>query len=314
MRLLTAACGLLVLASTGCTQLPSSGPSTMSVVNSANNPMTLNYALVPVDERVLDVLARRPRDSFSGSFGGRQGGTSERIGVGDVVSVTIWEAANGGLFSSANGTLGGGSKSTEIPEQPVASNAEFMRNHGPHLWIVDNSGRRVASEEMIRRLLMVGDLANDRAHNRQLVGNLRESCKILAEDLSGVRFCHPECPAIFRRSLRFGIPRFLLRHTAGKIQVDYTFRLALLEKPRLHRRPGLVFQEIGETEAKRSAKTGTQGVATTKRKFLETGTTGRLGSTHVRTKERERRRSFSHLVNCFQWRKGWFLSDLPPPH
>jgi polysaccharide export outer membrane protein len=91
------------------------------VVGGPQGTATLDYTLVTVDERVLDVLATRPRDSLAGSFGGASGGTSERIGVGDVVSVTIWEAANGGLFSSSTGSLGGGSKSTEIPNQPVSS-------------------------------------------------------------------------------------------------------------------------------------------------------------------------------------------------
>jgi polysaccharide export outer membrane protein len=42
------------------------------------------------------------------------------LGVGDVVVVTIFEAASGGLFSGDTGTLGGATKSVSLPPQPVS--------------------------------------------------------------------------------------------------------------------------------------------------------------------------------------------------
>jgi polysaccharide export outer membrane protein len=113
----------------------------MAVVSESANPASLNYVVVPVDERVLDVLDTRSRDSLAGSFGGASGGTSENIGVGDIVGVTIWEAANGGLFSTSAGSLGGGTKSVSIPDQPVSSDGTILV---PYAGAVPASGRTPA--------------------------------------------------------------------------------------------------------------------------------------------------------------------------
>jgi polysaccharide export outer membrane protein len=126
LRFLSAALGLLLVSVAACTQLPAQGPSTTAVVGGPTGSASLDYTLIPVDERVLDILDARPRDSLAGSFGGATGGTSERIGVGDIVAVTIWEAANGGLFSTSSGSLGGGTKTASIPAQPVSSDGTIL--------------------------------------------------------------------------------------------------------------------------------------------------------------------------------------------
>lgn len=109
----------IALAVAGCASLPASGPSGGEIKSDTNR---FDYELINVDQAVLGALQGRRDETFAGSFGGRNAGASELIGVGDVVRVTVWEAANGGLFSGAAGELGGGSKSTAIPDQPVARN------------------------------------------------------------------------------------------------------------------------------------------------------------------------------------------------
>jgi polysaccharide biosynthesis/export protein len=136
LRLLV--CGLLALAAAACAQLPGAGPSSGRIVESAVDRSRMSYALVPVDEAVLDVLDLRRRASFAGTFGGSRGGTSETIGVGDIVVVTIWEAAHGGLFSTSSGTVGGGSKSTTIPDQQVSSSGTI---DVPYAGAIRASGR-----------------------------------------------------------------------------------------------------------------------------------------------------------------------------
>jgi polysaccharide biosynthesis/export protein len=90
--------GAVLLASGGCAILPASGPASQEVVNSiSRDPEALPYSLVRLTPDVLEVLAaNRPR--FGRAFPSRSGPTDIRFGIGDVVSVTIFEASAGGLF------------------------------------------------------------------------------------------------------------------------------------------------------------------------------------------------------------------------
>lgn len=105
-----------------CGAMPNSGPFTAEVVNDVSNDSPLsNYIVVDVDERIANIWAKLPRDSFQ-VFGDVRPAPDLRIGVGDSVAVTIWEAAAGGLFSASPGdrTLAAGSRTAGIPEQVVA--------------------------------------------------------------------------------------------------------------------------------------------------------------------------------------------------
>ncbi len=122
MRRIAATCVLVALVVAGCSQLPGAGPSAAGIVGGGDEPAGLAYTVVDVNEPVLDLLAGRFKSSLAGTFGPNGARIAETIGIGDEVDVTIWEAANGGLFSSSAGQLvGGGSKSTQIPTQPVGS-------------------------------------------------------------------------------------------------------------------------------------------------------------------------------------------------
>jgi polysaccharide export outer membrane protein len=78
--------------------------------------------VVDLDAGIADTLAAGQYESFTSTFGSAGGAPDLRIGVGDTVVVTIYEAASGGLFSGEAGTLGAASKSVSLPPQPVARN------------------------------------------------------------------------------------------------------------------------------------------------------------------------------------------------
>jgi len=115
----------LCLAMPGCELLPSDGPSANNVVGNAavnkkaDPKAVMRFALVGIDARVTQdaeqfyqpVPPPVPREfEGQGSFG--------RVGVGDVLKVTIWEAAETGVFGGrgkgaemavrveSNGTIG----------------------------------------------------------------------------------------------------------------------------------------------------------------------------------------------------------------
>src|SRR5579872_3919236 len=116
-----AACLAAFLA--GCSVLPASGPSANDFVDQQSQTGDLGgYILVDLDERVASICNAQPKSSLVRVFSDRRPAPDIRIGVGDLVSVTIWEAAAGGLFSAAPTQLGlsAGSRTATLPEQFVA--------------------------------------------------------------------------------------------------------------------------------------------------------------------------------------------------
>ncbi|MBV1700679.1 MAG: polysaccharide biosynthesis/export family protein [Hyphomicrobiales bacterium] len=110
----------------GCSSLPEVGPSADAVVSQANGTgdngaSTGAYALVNIDANVANTLSHRIPDSLYGSFGDHRASVEPRIGVGDMLTVTIWEASAGGLFSGPvlPGQFSSGAKSATIPPQSV---------------------------------------------------------------------------------------------------------------------------------------------------------------------------------------------------
>jgi polysaccharide export outer membrane protein len=93
--------GLLaaVLAVGGCTSsfFPTSGPESWDIRAGQRDPTSLPYALVRLTPRTVDILAQfQPR--LAGVWPDRSPPKELRFGIGDIVSVTIFEAAAGGLF------------------------------------------------------------------------------------------------------------------------------------------------------------------------------------------------------------------------
>jgi polysaccharide export outer membrane protein len=106
---------------TGCSTLPDSGPSAGSVASRTDGDASLHYEYVDINNGVIDALKRRPNDSLVARFGDGRMPAEPPIGVGDTLSVTIWEASAGGLFSSplTSDKLSAGLNSATIPEQVV---------------------------------------------------------------------------------------------------------------------------------------------------------------------------------------------------
>src|SRR6516165_9973689 len=82
----------------GCSTLPTAGPTTGQVVDQAVKDDQARFDIVDVDNNVVSALLARPAESFQSRF--RQYGKppDSKIGIGDAITVTIWEAAGGGLF------------------------------------------------------------------------------------------------------------------------------------------------------------------------------------------------------------------------
>jgi polysaccharide export outer membrane protein len=100
----------------GCGWMSVSGPAATDILAGQRDPTSLNYAVVKVTSKVIGVQSknlprltafvenRRPRDIT--------------FGIGDVLTVTIFEAASGGLFIPSEGGVRPGNF-VSIPNQAV---------------------------------------------------------------------------------------------------------------------------------------------------------------------------------------------------
>jgi polysaccharide export outer membrane protein len=91
-----ALCFFGLIAVGGCGFVPMSGPASLEVRTETSS--TLPFALVKLDPRVISVLESYEPNVMAGVFTDRRMPTGIQFGIGDVVSVTIFEAAAGGLF------------------------------------------------------------------------------------------------------------------------------------------------------------------------------------------------------------------------
>jgi polysaccharide export outer membrane protein len=103
--------------------VPSSGPQSTDVRAGQKDAGGLPYAFVSVTPSVIDVLAENtPR--LSTTFKDRRGPTEIRFGIGDIVSVTLFEAGAGGLFIPLEAGVRPGNFIT-LPSQSVDSNGNI---------------------------------------------------------------------------------------------------------------------------------------------------------------------------------------------
>jgi polysaccharide biosynthesis/export protein len=106
----------LVSALGGCGWMSVSGPAPSDILAGQRDPMSLNYATVKVTPKVVEVLSKNlPRLT---GFVSNQRPRDITFGVGDILSVTIFEAASGGLFIPAEGSVRPGNF-VNIPNQAV---------------------------------------------------------------------------------------------------------------------------------------------------------------------------------------------------
>jgi polysaccharide biosynthesis/export protein len=105
----------------GCSTLPTAGPTTGQVVDQAVKDDRARFDVVDVDNSVVSALLAQPAESFRSRFQQYGKPPDPKIGIGDAISVTIWEAAGGGLFGGGITTgVSPGSRSVTIPDQVVA--------------------------------------------------------------------------------------------------------------------------------------------------------------------------------------------------
>jgi polysaccharide biosynthesis/export protein len=111
------------LAAAGCALMPASGPSSWDVWAGQHDPKNVPYAFVRITPKVANALAKAsPR--LVAEFPDRRRPSDIRFGIGDIVSVTIFEATSGGLFIPGEAGVRPGNFVT-IPNQAVDVNGNI---------------------------------------------------------------------------------------------------------------------------------------------------------------------------------------------
>src|SRR5215469_10101776 len=106
----------------GCGYLPTAGPTAGEVIDQGFQEERIRYDVVDVNRAVVDALLAQPAESFRTRFGKYGKPPPLKIGIGDAISISIWEAAGGGLFgASPVAGVSPGSRNVAIPDQVVGA-------------------------------------------------------------------------------------------------------------------------------------------------------------------------------------------------
>ena len=181
----------LAISLAGCSYFPAQGPDA-AVVNAARpaDPDKVQYTLVEVTPAVLAALQSAPEEAFGPR--GRSGGRPEiRLGVGDVVAVTLFEASAGGLFIPSDAGSRAGNFVT-LPNQEIDQGGNISV---PYAGLVKASGRTMAEvkrtiEDRLRNRAIepqaVVSLAQGRSQEVSVTGEANASIRY-TPDPSGER-------------------------------------------------------------------------------------------------------------------------------
>jgi polysaccharide biosynthesis/export protein len=137
--------GAASLAFAGCSGISGTGPSAGDVAAEAGTGAAPRYELVDIDASVVEILRHRGPASFLAHFGDYRPSVEPRIGIGDTVAVTIWEAGAGGLFSAplVADRFSAGSKSATIPDQVVGRDGAITVPYAGRIPVAGRTTRAV---------------------------------------------------------------------------------------------------------------------------------------------------------------------------
>lgn len=139
--LLTAGCGGLLI--------PASGPNS-AVVRAGGPSVGPAYGFVKLTPRVIAILDEYGPLTLAATFGDRRPPPEIRFGIGDVVSVTIFEAAAGGLYVPREAGVRPGNFVT-LPNQPIDTKGNISV---PYAGLVPAAGKTAAQveQEIVNRI------------------------------------------------------------------------------------------------------------------------------------------------------------------
>ncbi len=167
-----------------CSALPTAGPTVHELLGQAVEDNRTRFDIVDVDSNVVAALLAQPQESFAARFKKYGRPPDPKIGVGDAVSVTIWEAAAGGLFGGAKaGEASTGATSVTIPTQLVGQDGGISVPYGGRIPAVGRTPPQV--QQIIEQRL--ADKAIEPQAIITLVDSVTNTATVSGEVVNGAR-------------------------------------------------------------------------------------------------------------------------------
>ncbi len=160
----------------GCSALPSAGPISSEIQNTSSDRRTkpFDYHLIDLDDSVVSVLSAYQPHGLSKVFTGEKWAPKRIVGIGDIVSVVVWEQGNDRLFAP-DGQAGG----VEL--------GPFVVNQGGAITI-PYVGKVNARGKSVERLQDALQITLDRkATNPQVIVTLKQNASSLVTVNGDVR-------------------------------------------------------------------------------------------------------------------------------
>jgi polysaccharide export outer membrane protein len=124
-----------MLGSGGCSYFPVAGPSSADIESGKSE--TVPYQLIKLTPETIDILAAHEPKGLAGAFTDQRPPSKIVFGIGDVVSITVFEAAAGGLFIPLEAGVRPGNYVT-LPDQIVDNNGYISM---PFAGLIKTAGR-----------------------------------------------------------------------------------------------------------------------------------------------------------------------------
>jgi polysaccharide export outer membrane protein len=129
----------ILLGSAGCSIMPSSGPQDFSIKSGVTTSGP-EYGLVKLTPTVTNIVKEYGPGALAASFPENRVPPKIKFGIGDVVAVTIFEAAAGGLFIPAEAGVRPGNF-VQLPNQNVDTDGKITV---PYAGAIQANGRTPA--------------------------------------------------------------------------------------------------------------------------------------------------------------------------
>ncbi len=152
----------------GCSSLPAAGPRGDDIV-SARQTESLpdGLELFDLDAEKAAIIESYRSQPLAGRFPDQRPKPIQSIGIGDQIGVTIFEASAGGLFSTSNGQIGGGTKHVSLPNQEVGPSGTINVPYVGRIGVVGQTTEQVEK--------IVVDRLRDKAIEPQAVVTMQAS-------------------------------------------------------------------------------------------------------------------------------------------
>jgi polysaccharide export outer membrane protein len=143
-----------------------------------------DVAFVNLDSASVGLLQASKAPSLVGAFGDYRPAQEQRIGVGDAVQITLWEAGPGGLFSSpVVDRESAGTRSAVIPEQIVARDGSITVPFAGRIHVAGKTPPQIESV-IVERL---SDKAIDPQALVTVIHNISNTVTVMGEVAPGAR-------------------------------------------------------------------------------------------------------------------------------